>query len=135
MAPVVRPGFMHGMVLADTGAVNGAYIYNWRVALASAPTVYVKEAQTTKANLRAEDLTRGGIYNIQVSAVGAAGASDWSDAGNITAPQRQSTTVRAVPLESFPLPQRKFFEECRGERKFAAVLFFECRGVCVKRRG
>lgn len=85
-APVARPGAMLGSIDASTKAVYGAYVYNWRVATAAAPTVYVAQFATTRANATFTGLTRGGIYNIQVSAVGAAGATEWSDAANITAP-------------------------------------------------
>ena len=85
-APVATAGNLFGSIDASTEAINGAYVYCWRVALASAPTVFVVETMTTKANATFLDLTRGGIYLVQVSAVGAAGATEWSDAANITAP-------------------------------------------------
>jgi hypothetical protein len=85
-APVARPGNMHGSIDASTDAINGAYIYNWRVALATAPTVFVVEQQTTNATVLLTDLTRAEIYNVQVNAVGAAGTTEWSDVANITAP-------------------------------------------------
>jgi hypothetical protein len=85
-APVAAPGNMYGSIHASTDAINGAYVYNWRVALATAPTVFVAEQQTTKANVFVTDLTRAEIYNVQVNAVGAAGTTEWSDAASITAP-------------------------------------------------
>jgi hypothetical protein len=85
-APVAKPGNMHGSIEASTNAINGAYIYSWRVATAAAPAVFVLEIMTTKASATLSDLVRGEIYNVQVSAVGAAGPTEWSDAANITAP-------------------------------------------------
>jgi hypothetical protein len=66
-----------------TPPINGAYIYNWRVALASAPTVYVKQVQTTAASNTFDGLTPGQIYNVQLNAVGTAGTTDWSGPGEL----------------------------------------------------
>jgi len=63
--------------------VKGGYAYNWRVALASAPTVYVQTAQTTGGRTKFAGLTPGHVYNIEANVVGAAGVSDWSDAGSL----------------------------------------------------
>jgi hypothetical protein len=49
------------------------------VALASAPTTYIKTAQTTAARTSFKGLTPGEIYNVELNAVGAAGVTDWSD--------------------------------------------------------
>jgi hypothetical protein len=81
-APVVRRGPVSGTLLAVTAPVFGASVYNWRVALASAPSVYVQTKQSTAARFLFETLTPGQIYNIQLNAVGAAGTSDWSDDGS-----------------------------------------------------
>jgi len=48
------------------------------LALASAPTVFLQEVQTTAARYRFEGLTPGQTYIVQVSAVGAAGDTSWS---------------------------------------------------------
>lgn len=85
-APVATPGRMFGSIDVSTTAIYGAYVYYWRAAAVSAPTVFVAQTPTTKANATLSGLTRGEIYNIQVSAVGAAGQTEWSDAANITAP-------------------------------------------------
>jgi hypothetical protein len=85
-APVATRGNRYGSINASTDAINGAYVYNWRVALATTPTVFVAEMQTTKASVFVTDLTRAEIYNVQVNAVGAAGTTEWSDAASITAP-------------------------------------------------
>jgi hypothetical protein len=52
--------------------VYGASTYNWRVALASAPTVYLQTAQTTAARILFNDLTAGQVYNVELNSVGAA---------------------------------------------------------------
>ena len=61
----------------------GAFTYNWRIALATAPNVYVQTAQTTGGRIVVEDLTPGQIYNVQANAVGSAGTSDWSDVSKL----------------------------------------------------
>ncbi|MDQ6760147.1 MAG: hypothetical protein M3Z32_09825 [Acidobacteriota bacterium] len=85
-APVATPGDLFGTIDATTAPIHGAYVYNWRVATAAAPTVFVVETTTTKANTKLVGLTRAVIYNVQVSVMGPAGATEWSDAANITAP-------------------------------------------------
>jgi len=54
-----------------------------RVALVSAPTVFVKQVQTTAASNTFDGLTQGQIYNVQLNAVGAAGTSDSSGPGEL----------------------------------------------------
>jgi hypothetical protein len=85
-APVATIGQMFGSFFASTVAINGAYIYNWRVALAATPTVFVFQKQTTRADVEVTGMNRGDIYIVQVNAVGAAGPTEYSDAANITAP-------------------------------------------------
>ncbi|MDQ6654437.1 MAG: fibronectin type III domain-containing protein [Verrucomicrobiota bacterium] len=79
--PRVTQGKLSGELLAATKAVYGAQTYNWRVALESAPTDYVRTLQTTSSRISVGGLTPGLIYRVQVNAVGAAGASEWSDDG------------------------------------------------------
>ncbi len=67
-----------GVLIAKSAPVDGAGIYNWRVALASAPGIYVQTQQTTKADTLFLGLTPGQTYSVQLNAVGAAGPSDWS---------------------------------------------------------
>src|SRR5258707_4387630 len=55
--PFLSQGPVTGSLSALSPAINGAYIYNWRVALAPAPTVYVKQAQTTTASAPCHGLT------------------------------------------------------------------------------
>lgn len=82
-SPVLSQGPVSGSLGASTPPVNGAYIYNWRVALASAPTTYVKQVQSTAASNTFDGLTPGQVYNVQLNAVGTAGASDWSGPGEL----------------------------------------------------
>jgi hypothetical protein len=81
--PFLSQGAVTGSLDASTSPVAGSYIYNWRVALASAPTVYVKQVQTTAASNTFEGLTPGQIYNVQLNAVGTAGTTDWSGPGEL----------------------------------------------------
>lgn len=80
-APIVpRPkqGRVSGQLLASTRAVYGASSYNWRLALASAPTSYLQTTQTPGARVQFKGLTPGEAYLVTVNAVGAAGLSNWS---------------------------------------------------------
>jgi len=72
-----------GQANAETPPVYGASTYNWRVALASAPNAYVQTSQTTAASETFNDLTPGQLYNFESNAVGAAGTSNWSLAGQL----------------------------------------------------
>jgi hypothetical protein len=63
--------------------IYGASSYNWRVALASAPNTYVQNAQTIGGRVTFDGLTPGDLYNVDVNAVGAAGPSNWSVAGQL----------------------------------------------------
>jgi len=75
---ILRQGPVSGSIAAHTPKVKGSYSYNWRLALASAPTVFLQEAQTTAARTTFLGLTPGQTYVVQVSAVGAAGDTSWS---------------------------------------------------------
>jgi hypothetical protein len=79
-APTVKHGKVTGTVNARTPKVNGASAYNWRVALASAPTVDVQTAQTAGSRYTFKGLTPAQTYIVQVNALGTAGVSNWSDA-------------------------------------------------------
>jgi hypothetical protein len=81
-APKVSQGPLSGTLRAVV-LVKGAYAYNWRLALASAPGVYVQTAQTTGGRALFQDLTPGQVYQVAANAVGAAGASDWSGWGSL----------------------------------------------------
>jgi hypothetical protein len=78
-APVLKQGAKSGVLAAKSSPVEGASVYNWRIALASAPTQFVQTAQTTAARTTFAELTPGQVYNVQLNAVGASGTSDWSD--------------------------------------------------------
>jgi len=79
--PVLSLGARTGELAAVTVPVPNAYTYNWQVALATAPEVYVRYAQTTAASIVFQGFTPGQIYLVEVNALGAAGRSDWSDCG------------------------------------------------------
>ena len=79
VTPVLVQGAVSGTLDASTTPVAGAYTYNWRVALASAPAAYVQTPQTTAASAEFTGLTPGQVYNVEVNAVGSAGTSDWSN--------------------------------------------------------
>ncbi len=82
-APAVAQGTKSGQLKAATPPLYGGQAYNWRLALGSAPNVYVQNKQTRSSRYLFEGLTPGQIYNVEVSTVGAAGPSDWSDAGSL----------------------------------------------------
>ena len=77
-SPIVRHGAISGTLKARVPKVKGAYAYNWRVALASSPNVYVETAQTTGGRYLFEGLTPGLVYIVQANALGALGESNWS---------------------------------------------------------
>jgi hypothetical protein len=79
----VSQASLTGSLRAVISPVRGAYAYNWRVALASAPTVYVQTKQTTSGRATFQGLTPGQVYNVAANAVGSAGTSDWSDVGSL----------------------------------------------------
>lgn len=72
-----------GEAIPVTKPVQFAYIYNWRVALASKPNEYVQHAQSTGARTVFDGLTPGQVYNFECNAVGTAGTSDWSNAASL----------------------------------------------------
>ncbi len=76
--PTVGQGSRSGEIDGSTSPLHGAGTYNWRVALASAPTVYLQQVQTTKARVTFAGLTPGQVYVVDVNAVGSAGPSDYS---------------------------------------------------------
>ena len=78
-APTLRQGPTSGSIKARTVKIKGAYSYNWRLSLSSAPTIYLEEVQTTAARYIFTGLTPGQTYIVQVVAVGAAGETSWSN--------------------------------------------------------
>ena len=75
----VSNGARSGEINAWATPVNGAGIYNWNLALASAPDTIVQTVQTTAASVVFDGLTPGLAYNVEVNVVGSAGPSDWTD--------------------------------------------------------
>ncbi len=82
-APSVTQGKLSGQLNAATTPLYGGMAYLWRVALDSAPEVYVQTAQTTAGKVSFSGLTAGETYNLAVNAVGTAGPSDWSEPGSL----------------------------------------------------
>ena len=82
LTPDVSQG-LTGQAYAVTGRVDGAYIYNSRVALADAPDTFVQHVQSTGGRKEIDGLTAGKTYTFEVNAVGTAGTSDWSNAGSL----------------------------------------------------
>lgn len=82
ITPTVSQG-LTGEASVLTGRVEGAYVYNWRVALADSPESFIQHAQSTGGRVTIDSLTPGKIYNFQVNAVGTAGTSDWSNTGSL----------------------------------------------------
>lgn len=72
-----------GQAYAVTGKADGAYVYNWRAALADAPETFLHHAQSTGGRVTIGDLDPGKTYLFQANAVGTAGTSDWSNSGSL----------------------------------------------------
>ena len=66
--PVLKLGPHTGELDATISPIYGAYTYNWRVALASSPTTYVRTVQTTGGRVTFEGLTAGQVYNVEANA-------------------------------------------------------------------
>lgn len=81
--PKVTQTDITGQAFASTLPLYGASAYNWRAALASSPSTYVKTMQTTSSRVALSGLTPGELYNVEVNAIGAAGPSNWSVAGQV----------------------------------------------------
>jgi hypothetical protein len=79
--PVVRQGPTTCTLKASTPPIYGASLYTTRLALASAPLVYLQTKQSTAAHFLFDGLTAGELYNVGMNAIGAAGPSDWSNDG------------------------------------------------------
>jgi hypothetical protein len=81
LSPIVKQGPTTCTMKASTQPVYGASLYTARLALASAPLVYLQTKQSTAAHFLFEGLTAGELYNVGMNAIGAAGPSDWSNDG------------------------------------------------------
>ena len=82
-APKVKQDEYSGQMTASVAPIYGASAYNWQLALASAPNTYVQTAQTVGGRVTFKGLTAGQLYNVECNAVGAAGPSNWSTAGQL----------------------------------------------------
>jgi len=58
-SPSLRQGALSGQLDARVPPIYGAYTFNWRVALSSAPDTYVQTVQTTGSSVTFEGLTAG----------------------------------------------------------------------------
>jgi hypothetical protein len=79
-APTLSLGAHSGELDGSTSPIYGSLTFNWRLMLASAPTVVVQETETSAASVTFAGLIPGQIYIVQVNVVGTAGTSDWSQA-------------------------------------------------------
>jgi hypothetical protein len=82
-APTLRRGFVSGSLRVSALPVYGGALYTARIALASAPTVYLQTKQSAGARFHFDGLTPGEVYNVQMMVNGAAAPSDWSDDSTI----------------------------------------------------
>jgi hypothetical protein len=76
-APTLRRGKNDGQIKARVTRQNGIISVNWRIALASAPTVYLETVSTAAARYLFTGLAAGQIYLVQASVVGTAGTTSW----------------------------------------------------------
>lgn len=81
---VVRHGDQLGELAARINPVFGAAIYNYRLTANTPGAVPVVE-QDTASTHTFDNLTAGVSYKIDVSVLGAAGVSDWSNPASLTA--------------------------------------------------
>lgn len=79
-APRLKQGPDTGTLAARTRLLHGAYTYCHRIALASAPNVYLQVAVTTTVKHTFENLIPGQIYRVDVCGIGAAGEGAYSPA-------------------------------------------------------
>ena len=81
---VLRPGKQTGQLKARVKAVYGATGgYSWRLTTTAAPGVILKTVHSSASFYLFEGLTQGDSYNVEANAVGAAGASDWTNAQSL----------------------------------------------------
>jgi hypothetical protein len=79
--PALRHTTRCGEMAARTRTVRGVFVYNWQVALASAPDEIVRTQQSTGTSTVLVGLIPGELYLVRVNAVGAAGPSGFSGWG------------------------------------------------------
>jgi hypothetical protein len=76
-APKLTHGKNDGEVKARVTKPDGTKSVNWRIALASAPTVYIEIASSSKGTYLFTGLTAGQIYLVQASLVGTNNTTSW----------------------------------------------------------
>jgi hypothetical protein len=76
-------GKLSGQLRAQCGATRAAGSYQWRYATEQAPTAWTLSNPTTSSRYTLAGLVPGTSYLVQVRAVGALGASDWSDSATL----------------------------------------------------
>jgi hypothetical protein len=76
-APKLTRGKNDGEIKARVTKPNGTKSVNWRIALASAPTVYLEMASSSKGSYLFTRLTAGQIYLVQASLVGTSNTTSW----------------------------------------------------------
>jgi len=73
-------GKVSGQLRARCKVVAQAASYQWQIASALAPTVWLPANPTVAAHANLEGLTPGTQYIVRVRAIGSSGPSDWSEA-------------------------------------------------------
>jgi hypothetical protein len=76
-APVVVHGTGDGEIKGRITRPNGCTSVNWRIAVQSAPTVYLQTPSTSGGRYTFKSLMAGEIYLVQAAVVGKFGASNW----------------------------------------------------------
>ena len=76
--PLVDQGLNPGAIKSRINKPRGASSTIWRIALESAPTVYLETVSTPGGRYTFTGLTAGSVYLIQAAVVGAAGQTGWS---------------------------------------------------------
>jgi hypothetical protein len=84
-APIVAHGLNDGEIKARIVRPNGTSSVNWRLALASAPSVYLQTVSTPGGRYTFKGLTAGEVYLVQASVVGTEGVSSWGPASSLMA--------------------------------------------------
>ena len=101
-APVLWQGPVTGSLGASASPLDGAFSYNWSLALASAPDTDVQTAQTTGARVSCTGLIPGQIYVVSPNAVGATGVPSPLTDTSQPAPLRSRPGPAPAPVPSIP---------------------------------
>jgi hypothetical protein len=72
-------GTLSGQVIARCGSQPKAGAYQWRCASTATPQTWLPLVTTLRAKTAFDGLIPGAQYNVQVSVIGTAGQSNWSD--------------------------------------------------------